>query len=532
MKAKTRLARLFLCVLLSLSLVFSMTACGVKDSTSDSTSDSTTDSTTEPPAPTYSVEITNEGELSIYETKTLQLTTVFSPVDASIVWTSSDPLVATVSEEGLVTGMGAGEATIKAAINEEAYDEVTVKVKGAVINNAVNTGHFDVTNLYQDNAVIKTADEYGNAFNSFAAFSGTAGKYYVATAKAKLTNPQTEDTWSRVGVSHWNTAANSYYGLQLSAGPDFGARKTVTMVITNGEVQWGYLTDRSQVWGQHGLAGIDFNAATLTTVRAGNDFYSYINGELYYYDAGVEGFNDVDTLPILNVGSCQAEFSEMKVEYGQEAVEAFLNTADASKFYASYADTIIGKDGSIQFTGAAAGTCSNNAKDHAAKSIGAMAILDANVQGTVEFDLTINGTGDDPLPALAVTINRYDGGYAEARSLVVGLEKAGWTGWNSNGNLNDGIGDDGRTYSLNGETARLEVGQTYHVVFTRLMNADGQDTQLRITDKDGNVLLEYAHGWRDGYKGRASVSFLCRDLDCTLANIVISSEQHAEQPAA
>ncbi len=100
-------------------------------------------------------------------------------------------------------------------------------------------------------------------------------------------------------------------------------------------------------------------------------------------------------------------------------------------------------------------------------------------------------------------------------------DKAGWTGWNSNGNLNEGIGSGGEVYKLNGEEVRLEEGQTYHVVFTRVMTDNGQDTRMVITDKDGNVLIDHQHGWSDGYSGRAVVSFLCRDVDCTISNIEI-----------
>ena len=108
----------------------------------------------------------------------------------------------------------------------------------------------------------------------------------------------------------------------------------------------------------------------------------------------------------------------------------------------------------------------------------------------------------------------------------MGQYKAGWTGWNSNGNLNNGIGSGGDDYKINGgETTRLEEGETYHVVFIRVMTANGQDTRMIITDKNGNVLIDAQHGWQDGYTGRAVVSFLCRDLDCTISNIQITEVQ-------
>ena len=460
------------------------------------------------------VAINGSETAEIYVTRTVQLTVTKAPADAAITWTSSDDEVATVSENGLVTGVKGGEAIITAT-SGNASDSITVTVKDTVINAAVNADKFDMSGLYQDNAVLSGSQ------NSFAAFNGEASQYYVASATVKVTAPSGSDTWSRVGISHYN--GEKYYGLMLSPGPDFNARKTVTMIVdATGNVEWGTITDRSQVWNQHDLGSIDFADVELTSVRAGNEFYAFINGELYYYENGIDGFTDADTIPVLNLGSCTAEFSAMAVTYGQEGVEEYLAMADDSDYYASSDKVIIGDDGTIKFTGASDGTCPLNAKDHAAKSIGAKAMLPAGKEGSISFDLTIDAVGSrDALPALAVTMNRYDGTYAEARSLVIGQYQAGWTGWNSNGDLNAGIGVP-HNYQVDGSDARLEEGETYHITVTRLMNEEGQDNSIKVEDADGNILFEGTWGWHDGYSDRASVSFLCRDLDCTISNIVIA----------
>ena len=453
---------------------------------------------------------------TIYETQTIQLVANVLPEGTAYTWESSNEDVATVSETGLVTALSAGKATLTAKVSDTLTASVTVKVVAPVVNANVNADKFDFSGIYQKDAVVKS----NGGQNSYALFNVAAGKYYVATATVKVLAPDANDTWSRVGISHFN-GNNAYYGLQLSPGPNYGARKIVTMVITDGNVGWGSVTDRSQVWNQHQLGAINFDEVKLTAVRQGNKYYAYINDLLYYYDEGMEGFDDIDTVPAMNLGSCAAEFSAISASCGEDAVNAFLATADKSAFYGSYDNEKI-ENGTIKFVNAN-GT---NPKDHAVKSIGAMAMLGANVQGKVEFDLTIDGFGStDAMPALAVTINRYEGECWQARSLVIAQYKAGWTGWNSNGDLNAGIGDGGREYNVNGETARLEEGQTYHVTFTRLMYGDGQDTMLQIKDSDGNVMLKYAHGWHDGFTGRVVVNFLCRDLNCTITNLAISSQQ-------
>lgn len=462
----------------------------------------------------YTVDIGDDVKADIYVTQTVQLTVTKAPADAVVTWTSSDEEIATVNADGLVTGVKEGVATVTATCGS-AVDSITVTVKNTVINTAVNSDKFDMSGLYQDNAVIS-----GNQ-NSFAVFNGEASQYYVASATASVSSPSDIDTWSRVGISHYN--GEKYYGLQLSPGPAFNARKTVTMVIdAAGNVEWGNVTDRSQVWNQHNLSAIDFNEVKLTAVRCGNEFYAFINDELYYYEAGLDGFTDVNTLPVLNLGSCAAEFKNIEVTFAQEEVEAYLAKADDSDFYASSDKVIIGDDGTIKFTGASDGSSALNAKDHAAKHIGAKATLPADKESSISFDLTIDAVGSrDALPALAVTMNRYDGTYAEARSLVVGQYQAGWTGWNTNGDLNSGIGVP-HDYQLNGEAARLEEGSTYKITVTRLMTEEGQDNKLTVQDAEGNVLFEGTWGWKDGYSGRVTVSFLCRDLDCTISNLVIA----------
>lgn len=417
---------------------------------------------------------------------------------------------------------GANSMTVSTTIKINGAD-VTLKATatqgydGPIINTAINSDQFDMSGISAAEPVLKS----NGKINSFAVFGGTASQYYVASATVKITDPDAGDTWSRVGISHYN-GTNSYYGFQVSPGPDFNARKVVTMVITDGNVQWGTITDRSQNWWQNNQAALDYSNLKLTTVRCGNVYYAFINDRLWYVEQGVEGFDNVDTLPVLNVGSCAAEFTNMSVQYGKNKVESFLAAADNAKFYAADDKTLLGADGSIQFTGAADQSCALNAKDHAAKSIGTAAVLPAGQEGVVEFDLTVGYFGGrDGLPALAVTLNRYDSDAAEARSLVIGQYKAGWTGWNSNGNLNEGIGSGGEGYTLNGEETRLEEGQTYHVKFIRVMGEGGQDTRMIITDMDGNVLLDHQHGWADGYKGRVVVHFLCRDVDCTISNLTI-----------
>ena len=66
----------------------------------------------------YSMKISAIGSTTIQVTKTLTLrTTVTGTTQKDVTWESLNPEVATVTPKGLVTGVGAGQATIKATLN-------------------------------------------------------------------------------------------------------------------------------------------------------------------------------------------------------------------------------------------------------------------------------------------------------------------------------------------------------------------------------------------------------------------------------
>ena len=102
------------------------TGSGSVESSSSSSSSSST------PTPTISVAIATPASTEVEVGKTLQLTATITngPADAKATWTSSDDSVATVSADGLVTGVKAGKATITAAYGG-ATDTVEITVKEA-----------------------------------------------------------------------------------------------------------------------------------------------------------------------------------------------------------------------------------------------------------------------------------------------------------------------------------------------------------------------------------------------------------------
>ena len=115
MKTKNLLKLLMLATL--------MTGCGNATTSSSasapaSSSNTPISSSTKDEVKVLGVEVTSENDVTtIKEEQTLQLTAVVYPENAnqSVVWSSSDNLVATVSETGLVTGVSRGQVVITAA---------------------------------------------------------------------------------------------------------------------------------------------------------------------------------------------------------------------------------------------------------------------------------------------------------------------------------------------------------------------------------------------------------------------------------
>ena len=428
---------------------------------------------------------------------------------------------ASVSETGLVTGLAAGKATVKAYLveDETVFDTIELDVVDTILDTAVNPTVWDYEGLYSATPTLTNLEGQ----NGYATFRGVKGKEYMMKAKVLITNPNATDTWSRVSLGHVNEDNGAFHGMMLSPGANFAAPKTVVMDINaSGEVAWGETTDRSQIWNHHGLSSFDWTQPIeLTSVRSGDLYYYFINGELFWMESNYLDLTAVDTLPAILVGQCKVDVSEMSVTTDAEEIGAFLST-DAAKQTLYPTDpahveiTNLGKK--VVFSGADEGAATNP-KDFGAKSIGDAFTLPANKQATVSFDLTVQSWGGtDGMPSLVFNVNRYLNPVAESRAYIISEFGAGFSGWNNNADLPAGIGTGVQPYA---DGVRIEVDQTYHVEATRLMTENGQDTRIVISSGE-TVLLDFTHNWQDGYSGIAYGSFLSRNLNCTVDNIAIS----------
>lgn len=108
-------------VLTALSILLPLTACSGPETKE-------TEKQTEQTSP-YKIVITAIGQTTIKASKTLQLrSSVTGTTQKDVLWTSSDPTVASVSETGVVKGLKAGEVTITATLKIDANCKATIKV--------------------------------------------------------------------------------------------------------------------------------------------------------------------------------------------------------------------------------------------------------------------------------------------------------------------------------------------------------------------------------------------------------------------
>ncbi|WP_238442406.1 Ig-like domain-containing protein, partial [Desulfofalx alkaliphila] len=135
----------------------------------------------ERPVPVTGVSIT-DGDQALEEGQTVQLNVVVEPsnaADKSVTWSSDNESVATVNEDGLVTAVGVGTATITVTTNEGNFtDSITVTVTEASSEPVVFTVAGD--------GVYGGLKEY--TLSQLQAFGITTGEYIYTSSGQTVTD--------------------------------------------------------------------------------------------------------------------------------------------------------------------------------------------------------------------------------------------------------------------------------------------------------------------------------------------------------
>lgn len=186
----------------------------------------------------------NRGESTV-------LTATTSPTgnDNIVTWTSSNESVATVDQNGLVTAVGIGTATIMAQTDNGlgATCTVTVKAPATSINYVNNNIKVAIGETYQLSTVVSPADTTDTiTFNSNSTSIATVSSAGVVTAKAVGTTYITATTTSGKSANCFVTVVSEATDLTLSqdscklrAGEEFVLNATVTPADA---------TDKTIIW--------------------------------------------------------------------------------------------------------------------------------------------------------------------------------------------------------------------------------------------------------------------------------------------
>lgn len=345
----------------------------------------------------------------VNEDKQLSVTTAPEDAVSTVSWSSTDTSIATVSEGGLVSFIKSGDVSILATstVNEDIYDQVDFEVKAGVFYTNIGSKRFDyshqadATNPYIELSSAKAEDSAG--FNS-AYFNGVLSeKFYAETTfQGSILTTNAWD-WQGIGIGSGLSDSDARFFTFSPHNP--GAANTFNKTILRDRPEtWGALTNRSQIWGEHGLNAIDYTQKnTVALLRNNNEYYYLLNGEVFWYDVN-EKYDGVATMPFLVGYDMPVKFTEFSATTDSNEIDTILDTAPYNKsFYAANDSVTYVDDSDFTFN-----SLSTLSKDHKVRSIGDKAKLVRDFD--IEFDvdsITIN-MDKDCHRGVTINLSRYD----------------------------------------------------------------------------------------------------------------------------
>lgn len=343
--------------------------------------------------------------------ETTQLSVGVTPENASLAvnWTTSDESVATVSADGLVSYKKKGDVTVTATskADDTKKDSVTLVVREGVFNTQMGS-NWDFS--YQDDAtepriVAQTENMVKERINTayFANYRGT--KFYAEVTFTGWAETANGWDWQGFGLgagladndSRYFTFSPHYTG---QTGNNFHK-----IIVRDNPNSWGAITTRSQLWGARGLNSFNpEDGIKIGMLRDGNEYYYYLNDELYYFDNFTK-YNNEATIPfVVNVDMSVTATDYKLVTDGAQIDAKIAETNAAGKsFYANNPNTVdYVNDSDFTFK------TQTFSKDNEVRTIGDKAVL---MNGfSVEFDVDgmALGGGGQRYKGLSVNLSRYD----------------------------------------------------------------------------------------------------------------------------
>ncbi len=423
-----------------------------------------------------SLTIQNADSTDAWTEETLQLSVLITPEEASglVTWESSDPEVATVSDNGLVSFLIPGQVTITATSQEDPSmsDSVTFTVKGGFFRSDLGSPYWDVTQQSEgENSQVKlNIDSTMLGYHSCYLADVLDTRYYVEgtfRVDAQISTWVWQGFGFGSGLSESSTRYFIFSPRVDGQGNDFN--KFIVKDLPN--ETWPAITTRSQTWGENGLDNIDWQNQTVKIgmMRDENTYYYFINDQLMYVD-DCTVYDGIPTMPILVSVDLPVTVTDYSVITDEAELDRMLaDESFGTKFYASNTDLIEILDSqSFVFK-----TNTILGKLNRVKSLGDAAKLVGNF--SVEFDVSdlLYNNSKDCFTGMTLNLSRYDNadtvetfgiGKSSAQADATGLI-ARYASWNYVLEMSD---PNSNYYWLESSKTQVEdPSATHHIKLTR-----------------------------------------------------------------
>ncbi len=440
--------------------------------------------------------------------ETAQLGVSVTPDNASlaVTWTSSDDSVASVSEDGVVTFKKKGNVTVTATskADDTKKDSVTLNVREGVFNTKMGA-NWDFS--HQDSEtdayiVAQTENMAKEKINTayFANYRGT--RFYVEATFTEWAETANAWDWQGFGLGAGladNDARYFTYSHHYSGNTANNFNK---FIVRDNPNSWGAITTRSQTWGARDLNSIKLGEdLKIGMLRDGNDYYYFLNDELYYFDYFTK-YNNEATIPFIVTMDMAVKAVDYKLVTDAAQIDAKIAACDKS-FYAV--------NNNVEYVNDAEFTFKNKdcfSKDHQVHSIGDKAILMNSFEIEFDVDSLVFGGSGQRYKGLSVNLTRYDSADI-VDTLGIGVAK----GADSKGDGSSVIsrffqwnypeGAAGSSLAKWFETSQpifTDAAAKHHIKITRTVDADAQKSYFRIYVDGEEYMLD------TGKKGDVAVA--------------------------
>lgn len=420
--------------------------------------------------------------------ETTQLSVSVTPENASLAvnWTSSDESVATVSAEGLVTYKKKGDVTITATskADDTKKHSVTLTVREGVFNTKMGSNwdfshQDDETEPYivaQTDNIVK--ERINTAY--FANYSGT--KFYVEATFTDWAETANAWDWQGFGLGAGLGDSDARYFTYSHHYSGQTANTFNKIIVRDNPNSWGAITTRSQTWGARDLNTINLgDDVKIGMLRDGNDYYYFLNDELYYFDYFTR-YNNEATIPFVVNVDMAVKVVDYSLVTDAAEIDAKIAACDKS-FYAVNSNVEYVND--AEFTFKNKNTFSKNQEVH---SIGDKAILMNSFSVEFDVDSLDFGGSAQRYKGVSVNLTRYDS--ADVVD-TIGIGIANGADSSSDGAALIGRffqwdypkGSEGSPLASWYETTQpvlTEATAKHHIRITRTVDADAQISYFRL----------------------------------------------------